>query len=115
MPERVTEYERNEAGQVIRSTEYVESAWDETERGLMLALAEYEAGLCPHCGNPTSVCQDPDSDRNNPHAKWIYWALPPAVCNIGTAMKAGQKEYDHPDKAVISRVARTRRGEPRPY
>lgn len=36
-----------------------EPEWDDTERAWMLALAEYERGLCPSCGLPAEECQDP--------------------------------------------------------
>ena len=39
-----------------------EPEWDEREQDLMLALAEYEAGLCPKCGRPLSVCTDPGNE-----------------------------------------------------
>lgn len=78
----------------------------------MLALDAYEAGLCPHCGNPPEVCRDPDADRNNPQARWMYTALPPYVCHVGTAVKVGETKYPHPDKATIPRVVRHRRGAP---
>jgi len=28
----------------------------------MLALAEYEAGLCPKCGRPLAICTDPGNE-----------------------------------------------------
>lgn len=100
---------------MVRSVEYVESPWDELQRAWMLALAEYEASLCPHCGNPMSACRGSDKDRNNPWASHIFWALPPDECHIGTAVLAGHKEFDQPSKALIPRVKMVRRGDPRPY
>lgn len=107
------EYDNN-TGRLVRSVEWVESAWDEEQRGWMLALAEYEAGLCACCGGDPAVCQSPDADRNNPRATYIYWPLPPNECNIGTALKVGEKEFGNPAKALVPRVVRARRGDPRP-
>lgn len=42
-----------------------ETEWDDDEREWMLALAEYESGLCPVCGNPTSYCHDPLRERDS--------------------------------------------------
>jgi MinD superfamily P-loop ATPase len=33
-------------------------AWDDTDRGLVLALLEERAETCSSCGHPTSVCRD---------------------------------------------------------
>lgn len=44
-------------GQVTgRSVERVESAWDETQRGWMVALSEWEATRCPLCGGDPQEC-----------------------------------------------------------
>lgn len=39
-----------------------EVEWDGEQRGLMLALDWYRRSLCPLCGRPVSVCQDPDNE-----------------------------------------------------
>ncbi|MFR1605593.1 MAG: hypothetical protein ACLSUZ_03360 [Bifidobacterium pseudocatenulatum] len=39
-----------------------EVEWDETERNWMRSLAEYERSLCPMCGLPRSICQDPKAN-----------------------------------------------------
>lgn len=91
----------------------MESAWDEEQRGWMLALAAYEADLCPHCGGPSSVCQSPDANRTDPHAKWIYWAVTPAECAIATAIRMHPQDPDD-RRALIPRVVRVRRGSPKP-
>ena len=57
--EPVTTY-THEGGRVVSSRP--EPEWDEREQDLMLALAEYEAGLCPKCGRPLSVCTDPANE-----------------------------------------------------
>ncbi len=113
MPDRVTEYEHDSDGRVIRSVEWVESAWDEQQRAWMLALAEYDANTCPHCGGPSEVCQSKDADRNNPRAQWIYWPVSPAECAVTTAMRLHKQDPDEA-RALIPRVVRVRRGSPRP-
>lgn len=113
MPERTTEYEYDEQGRLVRSTEWVESAWDEDQRAWMLALAEYEADLCTECGSPKSVCQDPDSDRRNPRAKWIYWPKSLGECHVTTAGRLFKQKEDD-GRALIRGVIRVRRGSPKP-
>ncbi|NIL57084.1 hypothetical protein [Salinispora arenicola] len=118
VPERVTEHEYDADGRIVRSAQWVESAWDEQQRGWMLALDAYEADLCPHCGGPSSVCQSADADRNNPRATWIYWPISPAECAISTAMRVGKPQLDklNPDgrRALIPRAVRVRRGAAKP-
>ncbi|MBT1171267.1 hypothetical protein [Bifidobacterium sp. SO4] len=43
-------------------TVLTEPEWDDTERAWMLALADYEASLCPSCGLPKSECSTPDAE-----------------------------------------------------
>lgn len=45
-----TTYEYDNAGRVIAS--YASPAWTSEDHDLMIALAEYEATLCPGCGHP---------------------------------------------------------------
>lgn len=79
----------------------------------MLALAEYEDGLCKECGGPPSVCQSPDADRNNPRATWIYWPKTLGECAITTAGRLW-KQADDDKRALIPGVIRVRRGSPKP-
>jgi len=50
-PARTTIYEYTDAGRIARTVETVEPEWSEEDRELALALAEYEALLCPGCGD----------------------------------------------------------------
>lgn len=36
-----------------------EAEWDEESRGRALRLAEYEASLCKHCGQPAHIAHQP--------------------------------------------------------
>lgn len=79
----------------------------------MLALAEWEAGLCQFCGGDPAECQSPDADRNNPRATWIYHAKLPRECHVGTAARQHkQGKDDH--RALIPQVVKQRRGTPAP-
>lgn len=63
-----------------------EVEWDETERAWMLALDEYEAGLCPMCGLPSELCQDPSAEGRAE-------AGLPIRCHVTTARIQRQDEY----------------------
>lgn len=111
MPERVTEYEYDDRDRVVRSREWVESPWDEDQRGLVLAYMEWEASRCPACGGDPAECQSPDADPHNPYAKWIYRAELPAECYVSSAARSNAP--DPADKrALIPRVRRVPRGTP---
>jgi hypothetical protein len=112
-PERVTEYEHDEQGRVVRSTEYIESAWDEHERGLMLALAEWEATRCPMCGGDPAECQAPESDINNQFGKWAYHPDLPIECYRATAARK-LKQDPEDRRALIPQVKKLPRGAPAP-
>ena len=99
-------------GRMVRSTEYVESAWDEHQRGLMLALAEWEATRCPACGGDPAECQAPESDINNPFGSWVYDAGLPVECHRGSAARRSLPEQQDL-RALIPQVTRRRRGSPR--
>ncbi len=69
-----------------------EVEWDETEVAWMLALAEYEDGLCPRCGMPREICQAPESEGR-------VTVPPPSRCHVTTAILGAQKGYaenEHP-------------------
>ena len=48
-PAQVTEYQRDEAGRLVRSVTTTEPRWTDRDVAELLALAEYRASLCP-CG-----------------------------------------------------------------
>ncbi|GAA4439369.1 hypothetical protein [Phytohabitans houttuyneae] len=113
MPERTTEYEYDADGKLVRSREWVESAWDERQQALMLAYAEWEAARCPVCGGDPAECQDPLADKDNPRGKWVYWPKLPKVCHVGTAARLYNQKPDD-KRALIPQVVKQRRGEPAP-
>jgi len=94
--------------------EWVESAWDEEQRGWMIALAEWEADRCPVCGGDPADCQSPDADRNNPRSTWIYRAGLPVECHRGTARRIAVDRHakDAPDdrRALLFPVEKRPRG-----
>jgi hypothetical protein len=79
----------------------------------MLALAEYEDNLCPHCGGPPGRCQDEDANRNNNRATWIYWPKTLGECAVTTAGRLWKQDPED-KRALIPGVIRVRRGSPRP-
>lgn len=59
-----------------------EPEWDQGTRDLVLALDAVD--LCPFCGQPTAVCQDPERQDD-----WV--ATDPVRCHAQTARLARQK------------------------
>lgn len=78
----------------------------------MLALAEYEAGLCPICGGPVEDCQSPDVDGNNPLATWKWQSQLPVECHKTTALRRGGPMDPSDTRALIGTVRRVPRGTP---
>lgn len=63
-----------------------ESEWSEQDVAWMLALAEWRASRCPHCGGDISECTDPDLEGR--------WEVPPPHrCHATTALAAAQERY----------------------
>lgn len=84
-----------------------EIEWDPTERGWMLALAEYERGLCENCGHDLAETIPPASEPED------WKALPPLRCSACTRIAQQQDEYAKADQpnmhALRWRVERKRR------
>lgn len=55
-----TEYEYDDSGRMVRS--FASPAWTSDDRDVMLALVEYEASLCPGCGQPKDHAWHPDME-----------------------------------------------------
>jgi hypothetical protein len=67
-------------------TTTTEPEWDDEGRKTVLALAVYDESLCPLCGQPSHICQDP--------ANQFKWHAPePVRCHATTALLAKQKGY----------------------
>jgi hypothetical protein len=59
-----------------------EPEWDEDTRNLVLGYANVD--LCPRCGGPAYLCQDP--------AREFDWTIPaPVRCHRLTALRHAQK------------------------
>ncbi|MDG4792017.1 hypothetical protein O7626_40085 [Micromonospora sp. WMMD1102] len=110
-PERITDYEYDDRDRMVRSTEYVESAWNEDERGWMLALADWEASRCPSCGGDPDECQSPTADINNPFGTWVYDAEWVECHRASAARRLAHEPEDR--RALTPRVSRRRRGSAR--
>lgn len=68
--------------------------WCPRDRDLAVALTEYEASLCPHCGYPRDVCHDP----------WLRYSWQskglPERCNAATESaraRRGYEQNEHPE------------------
>lgn len=57
MPREVHEHEYDDEGRLVRTVVTREPEWDDESRAEMLALAEYDAGICA-CGFHESLTQD---------------------------------------------------------
>ena len=78
---------------MVRSAPEVE--WDERERAWMLALAEFEATLCPLCGRPLSVCTAQDTELRIRMGE-------PLRCHFTTSQaKAREKYKDNPNPQAL--------------
>lgn len=64
------------AGVLVSSV--AESEWSPLEQDRMLALAQYEASLCPMCGGPISECTDQENEGR-------FKVDPPTRCHRKTA------------------------------
>ena len=56
-----------------------EAEWDDDTRALALGLADFEDTLCPACGRPASMCQNPDNDGR-------FIVRDPIRCHAATAL-----------------------------
>lgn len=76
-------YEYDDAGRLVSSRQ--ETEWDETEQAWMLALQDYRDSLCPLCGWPTTICQEPLNAHN-------FRAKLPTRCYVTTVIDIAQTE-----------------------
>ena len=63
-------------------TTMAEPEWDADTRDLVLAF-EVDLDLCPLCGQPTEICQNPDR-------QFDWEAGPPIRCHATTARREAQ-------------------------
>ena len=82
----------------------VEPEWDEQSRQTAIALAHVD--LCPLCGRPSDVCQDPNRQDD-----WL--AGPPIRCHAYTALLQAQArvtEDTNPQSAALIWTTELREG-----
>ena len=87
-----TVYEHDEGGRVIRSTP--EAEWNDHQLALMVALEEYEAGLCRRCGHDLQESTDPKHDYNNPLGSGYYAPAEgtPIQCHACAALERSEQQ-----------------------
>lgn len=85
-PSRVTRHEYDDAGRIIATVTTGEPEWDDDARGMALALAEYEAGLCPRCNHPLAETTDAAHEDR-------YVAADPIRCHRCTATEQASRRY----------------------
>jgi hypothetical protein len=76
-----------------------ESEWNEDQRGLVLALAVWQAGMCRRCGGDLTETTNPLHDRDNPQGSHFYKAAKPVRCHRCTALMDSEHRHAE-DKAV---------------
>ena len=59
-------------------------SWDDTDRGLVLALMAEEAETCPQCGHPISECRDPATAGS--------WTVVEQVCEPSRIAQAASEQ-----------------------
>lgn len=82
----------------MRSVEWVEPEWDQTQTGWMLALGMWEATRCPICGGDREECWAQENIGKFKMPK--PW---PMRCHRETALAQIRKEYQenpHPSALV---------------
>lgn len=70
------------------------SVWSDQDGLLAAALVQYEADLCPGCGQPLSESTDSSHDPDNRHGTHRYDALDPVRCFACTALEAKVGAYE---------------------
>lgn len=69
--------------------------WDDEARGLALALAAYEAELCPGCRQPLAETTAPENEGR-------YVAAAPVLCHrCAASSMAGEAYQDHPHASAL--------------
>jgi hypothetical protein len=110
-PSEVHEHEYDDQGRIVRTVVTREPEWDDDSRAEMLALAEYEAGMCSGCGLHRSLCSDPSNhftfefDVCTVAAGWAQWGRKVADEDDKAMPGKGEPpETPHPDDGRTERV-----------
>lgn len=86
-PQRVTTYEYDDDGRLIRAVTTTEAEWDDEQRDAVYALARFEAGLCPGCRQPIA-------ETTAPEAEFAYKELETLRCFRCQATEVVQGTYE---------------------
>jgi hypothetical protein len=109
-----TVYEYDSDGRLLRSTP--ESEWSPEQLGWLVALDEYESGLCKQCGQMLSETTKIEHDFNNPFGTAFYEAAPgtPVQCHCCAALQRSERDTNALNPqfpgALIHAVRLVRRG-----
>lgn len=89
----MTRYEYDNGGRLVASVTTVEPEWDDASRGHVVALMEYEAGLCAGCGRLLSETTNPLMD-----GRFVYDGYVECFCCLAIAAgsEKAAKGHDHP-------------------
>ena len=94
-PQVTTVHEYDDAGRMVRSVTTSEAEWDDDARDAAVALAAYEADLCPGCRQPLAETTDPAREDR-------YTAGLAVRCHRCTATeRAGEKYQDSPQPGAL--------------
>lgn len=88
-------HEYDLAGRLVRSVVTVEVEWDDEAREWALALAAYEADLCPGCRQPLAETTLAENEER-------YVALPAIRCHRCTASsQAMDRDAEKPHASAL--------------
>lgn len=94
----VTEWD--EQGRPAKWVTITEPEWDRRERSLMLALHQYEAGLCKRCGQHLSHAMDPNTDPDRPDATQTWKAEGPDECHSCKTLVRAERQLAGEDEGA---------------
>lgn len=97
--EPITVYTYSDAGQIVSSQPGPQ--WHEDDRDAALALAEYEAGLCPGCAAPLAETTAPENEN-----RYRTTAMLCHRCVASDIASNSFHAHPHPSALMISTVLR---------
>lgn len=73
-----------------------EPEWDDRSRAWALAEQRYDDSLCPRCGQPASICQNPENEGR-------FDVEAPVRCFMTTDLIRAQEQYgdDVPQREAL--------------
>lgn len=93
-PQERTRIIRDDEGRVVELITSREAEWDDSDRGIIYALLDYQADLCPGCGQPMSQYLHKDGEAD-PHIVPSY-----TVCTACVAKERGFATQDKRDQMI---------------